>query len=206
MQTLYIDPGKIRPGYSVIIPRSGSNIGLDPLTDVSCSFANAKRLIQTGVYGEQDFQRDNATTVVNMSFFEHICYNKIPEIDLPYVIGKLLILTNTLSSMGLCLRFKPVNYKSRDVFTLACNKKVSLSRFAKHNHQYDGLEIDVHIGNNDIIMFRAHGKHSKEFAGRVNKFTNLQMIDLEISDKEFEEADRKISERVKVLGGKVVNG
>ena len=206
MQTLYIDPGKIRPGYSVIIPRSGSNIGLDPLTDVSCTFANAKRLIQTGVYGEQDFQRDNATTVVNMSFFEHICYNKIPEIDLPYVIGKLLILTNALSSMGLCLRFKPINYKSRDVFTLACNKKVSLSRFAKHNHQYDGLEIDVHIGNNDITMFRAHGKHAKEFAGRVNKFTNLQMIDLEISDKEFEEADRKIAERVKVLGGKVVNG
>ena len=205
MQTLYIDPGKIRPGYSVIIPRSGSNIGLDPLTDVSCTFANAKRLIQTGVYGEQDFQRDNATTVVNMSFFEHICYNKIPEIDLPYVIGKLLILTNTLSSMGLCLRFKPVNYKSRDVFTLACNKKVSLSRFAKHNHQYDGLEIDVHIGNNDIIMFRAHGKHAKEFAGRVNKFTNLPMIDLEISDKEFEEADRKVAERVKVFSNKVVN-
>ena len=92
------------------------------------------------------------------------------------------------------------------MFTLACNKKVSLSRFAKHNHQYDGLEIDVHIGNNDIIMFRAHGKHAKEFAGRVNKFTNLQMIDLEISDKEFEEADRNIAERVKVLGGKVVNG
>ena len=107
--------------------------------------------------------------------------------------------------MGLCLRFKPVNYKSRDVFTLACNKKVSLSRFAKHNNQYDGLEIDVHIRNNHFTMFRAHGTHAKEFAGRVNKFTNLQMIDLEISDKEFEEADRKIAERVKVFGNKVVN-
>ena len=46
--------------------------------------------------------------------YEHIQYDRVPEADRPYVIGILKQFTDTLSSMGICLRFKPINYKSKD--------------------------------------------------------------------------------------------
>ena len=204
---LYIDPAKIRPGYSIILPRSGSNASIDPLTDISCPFSRAKVLIQTNAagYTQQDMIRDDQETRVNMSFFEHIVYYGIPEVDRPYVISKLICFTDTLSSMGLCLRFKVTNYKSRNIFTLLCDTKVGLSRFAKDNPMYNGLEIDVKYGEGGLLMLRAHGNNAKKFADRVNKFTGLDMIDIELTDADFERADKQVAERMKIFGNSTVN-
>ena len=202
----YIDPGKIRPGYGIIIPRNLDTECLDPLTDIRCSFENAKLLVQFNQYTQADYARDNAATMPNLSYYEHVQYDRIPEADRPYVVGILKQFTDTLSSMGLCLRFKPINYKSKDVFTLACNTKVGLSKFAKHNHLYNGLEIDIHCVDNRFVRLDAHGKNAGNFAMRVNEFVRFNMIGLGIEARELDEkADQKIAERVKTFGSKVVN-
>ena len=203
---LYIDPAKIHPGYGVIIPRGLNNESLDPLTDIRCEFKNAKMLVQFNQYNQADYNRDNAATMPNLSFYEHVQYNRIPENDLPYVIGILKWFTDTLSSMGMCLRFKPINYKSKDVFTLACNTKVGLHDFAKHNHLYNGLEIDIHCMDGRYVRYNAHGKGAEDFASRVNAFTGSNMIGLGIEARELnEEADKKVAEKLKSVAGKVVN-
>ena len=202
---LYIDPAKIHPGYGVIIPRGLNNESLDPLTDIRCEFKNAKMLVQFNQYNQADYNRDNAATMPNLSFYEHVQYNRIPENDLPYVIGILKWFTDTLSSMGMCLRFKPINYKSKDVFTLACNTKVGLHDFAKHNHLYNGLEIDIHCMDGRYVRYNAHGKGAEDFASRVNAFTGSNMIGLGIEARELnEEADKKVAEKLKSVAGKVV--
>lgn len=202
----YIDPGKIRPGYGIIIPRNLDTECLDPLTDIRCSFENAKLLVQFNQYTQADYARDNAATMPNLSYYEHVQYDRIPEADRPYVVGILKQFTDALSSMGLCLRFKPINYKSKDVFTLACNTKVGLAKFAKHNHLYNGLEIDIHCVDNRFVRLDAHGKNAKDFAMRINEFVRFNMIGLGIEAKELnEKADQKIAERVKTFGSKVVN-
>ena len=202
----YIDPAKIRPGYGIIIPRNLDTECLDPLTDIRCDFDNAKLLVQFNQYTQADYARDNAATMPNLSYYEHIQYDRVPEADRPYVIGILKQFTDTLSSMGICLRFKPINYKSKDVFTLACNTKVGLAKFAKHNHLYNGLEIDIHCVDGRFVRFNAHGKGAEDFASRVNAFTGMNMIGLGIEARELDEkADMKIAERVNTFGSKVVN-
>ena len=201
----YIDPGKIRPGYGIIIPRNLYTGCLDPLTDIRCSFSDAKLLVQFNQYTQADYARDNAATMPNLSYYEHVQYDRIPEADRQYVVGMLKQFTDTLSSMGLSLRFKPINYKSKDVFTLACNTKVGLAKFAKHNYLYNGLEIDIHCVDR-FVRLDAHGKNAEDFAMRINEFVRFNMIGLGIEARELnEKADQKIAERVKTFGSKVVN-
>jgi hypothetical protein len=184
----YIDPAKINPYFSVVIPRSGSNFDLNPLYDIYCEFENADRLVQHGQYSETDWHRDNNKTIINRSFFSHVDYKGIPKNDLPIVVGKMKPFTDVLDSNMCDIRFKVSNYESPEAFTLTSGK-TSLSYFASANKFYDGLVLDVRFGSSGANLFRASGTNARRFAERINKFCRSNVIDLDVSDEEFAKHD-----------------
>jgi hypothetical protein len=184
--TLYIDPAKINDYYSIIISRTGSNLNLDPLRDVYCPFQYAGSLVHDRMpYTEKELARDIQTTMINRSFYTHVCYSKFPKEDLAIVIGRLTRFVDTLESMGLDVRFDVTDYENPGKFSLICGK-VGLYKLTRDNKHYMDLRIDVRHGENtDALLLRASGSKAEEFASKVNTFAKSAVIDLAITDEQF---------------------
>lgn len=190
--TYYIDPAKINDYYSVIINTAGPNVaGFDPFRGVIyCPFQYAGNLINTGVYTPGDEMRDRQSSMINRSFYNHICYKDIPEADRTQVISKILRFTDLLETKGFDIRFKVVSYESPLKFSLVCGPNIGLAKVTDNllatNTFYKDLRLDVRYGEGPagLELYNASGNNSDKFAGIMNAGTG-NVVDIGVTDEQF---------------------
>ena len=165
-----IDPGKIRPGFSVLTenPTFLETGYRNPLNTVGIGFNEL--YIKSWLFGmptEADMADAYNKSSVNNLFYRYIAYNAFENNEIALASANVYWFVDRLAKMNLNVRFKVVNKRSADDFDLQITDNVGLGFFAKDNEKFKGLVVNIKKLNG-YIYTTASGKHANEFADIVN--------------------------------------
>lgn len=191
-----IDPGKIRPGFSVLTenPDFLESGYRNPLNTVGIGFDEI--YLKTWLFGypsELDMVDAYNKSTVNSLFFRYVSHNAFENNEIALAAANLYYLTERFCQLNLNIRFKVVTKRSVDDFDLQITENVGLGFFAKDNEAFKGLTITIK-NLSGLVYATVKGKHAKEFADLVNSLGMLVYVEPEAAKTTKESKVNKTKE------------